>query len=133
MGTRSRNGVENEDGTVTSIYCHRDGYPSGVAATLLEAYNAPERVRALIDLGDLSCLYGELEPPAGVVHTFDAPVKGVTIAYKRDRGERNVDPVTHIAQAWPDYGQEYLYLFRRSGEWAMVQGDQPTLGWAPLA
>lgn len=27
MATRSRIGIENQDGTVTSVYCHWDGYP----------------------------------------------------------------------------------------------------------
>jgi hypothetical protein len=26
MSTRSRIGIENQDGTTTSIYCHFDGY-----------------------------------------------------------------------------------------------------------
>jgi len=34
MATRSRIAIENQDGTVTSIYCHFDGYLSGVGKLL---------------------------------------------------------------------------------------------------
>jgi hypothetical protein len=30
MSTRSRIAIENQNGSVTSVYCHFDGYISGV-------------------------------------------------------------------------------------------------------
>ena len=33
MSTRSNIGIINADGSVTAIYCHNDGYPSGVGKT----------------------------------------------------------------------------------------------------
>ena len=35
MATRSLIAVQNADGTFLSIYCHWDGYPSGVGKDLL--------------------------------------------------------------------------------------------------
>src|SRR4029450_988789 len=54
MATRARVGVRNEDGTVTSIYTHWDGYPEHHLPILTEAYATEERARALIALGDVS-------------------------------------------------------------------------------
>jgi hypothetical protein len=56
MSTRSRIGIENQDGTTTSIYCHFDGYISGVGKLLKEYYTTQAKVKALIKLGDISSL-----------------------------------------------------------------------------
>ena len=55
MGTRSI--IAKRDGdAVRAIYCHWDGYPSGVGATLLEHYQDPEKIDRLLTLGDISGL-----------------------------------------------------------------------------
>jgi hypothetical protein len=56
MSTRSRIGILNDDRSVTSIYCHFDGYPSGVGAILVAHYHDTVKVRELISLGDISSL-----------------------------------------------------------------------------
>jgi hypothetical protein len=38
MSTRSRIAIENQNGSVTSIYCHFDGYISGVGKTIKRIY-----------------------------------------------------------------------------------------------
>lgn len=43
----------NSDGTVTSIYCSCDGYLSGAGKILSKYYNTYERVKKLMELGDL--------------------------------------------------------------------------------
>lgn len=68
------------------IYCHWDGYPSHNGKLLLENYNTPEKVDALINMGSISILDKSMEAPEG--HTFDTPVDGYTIFYHRDRGEK---------------------------------------------
>ena len=35
------------------VYCHSDGYPSGVGATLLKHFDTYEKVLNLVSLGDL--------------------------------------------------------------------------------
>jgi len=55
MSTRSRIAIKTETG-YRSIYCHWDGYPTGVGKTLMDYWNTPERIHALMDLGDLSQL-----------------------------------------------------------------------------
>ncbi len=57
MATRSRIGIELADGSILSIYCHLDGYPEFNGVKLVENFNTLEKVKELIDLGDISCLW----------------------------------------------------------------------------
>jgi hypothetical protein len=104
MATRSRIGIENQDGTVSSIYCHFDGYESGVGAILKVHYTNREKVQSLIDLGDISSLNETIEE---------------TVAYHRDRGERlhkaRVDASIE-AFGKSDF-EEYGRVFTLEGEW----------------
>lgn len=67
MATHCRIGIKNEDGSVTSIYCHNDGDPNGpVGYALKMYYDTDEKVRKLLELGDLSALGEEpIEDPEG--------------------------------------------------------------------
>jgi hypothetical protein len=56
MGTRSTIALEFADGTVEQIYCHWDGYLSGVGAELVSDYSDPFALRELIDAGDTSTI-----------------------------------------------------------------------------
>jgi hypothetical protein len=56
MATRSNIAIENQDRTVSSIYCHFDGYIDEVGKTLYENYNTREKMEQLIALGDISSL-----------------------------------------------------------------------------
>jgi hypothetical protein len=56
MGTRSTIALEFADGTVEQIYCHWDGYLSGVGAELQSDYMDPFSLRELIDAGDTSTI-----------------------------------------------------------------------------
>lgn len=116
MSTRSTISIKNQDGTFTGIYCHFDGYPSGVGVTLLEKYQDENKIRELIALGDISVLGEEVNPKGS--HSYSSPESGVTIAYGRDRGETGTDPQT--TDTWQD-NQSYNYLFD-DGKW-YVDGE----------
>ena len=61
MSTRSNIGIQKEDGTVEVIYCHFDGYPTGVGQELLDNYNSKKLAQDLVDLGNISGLCESLE------------------------------------------------------------------------
>jgi len=63
MSTRSRVGIVSPDGTVTSIYCHFDGYwgENGIGYTLRDHYKGEAKVRKLMAGGDTSNIDPELE------------------------------------------------------------------------
>lgn len=58
MATRSfiarRDDITNE---YTAIYCHWDGYPEGVGATLRDHYTDDVRVKMLVNSGGISSLH----------------------------------------------------------------------------
>lgn len=115
MSTRSRIGIQLENGKVESIYCHFDGYVTGgVGETLVNHYTDIDKIKKMIFLGDMSCLNKSIECPDG--HSYETPISGYSIFYGRDRGETGIDSVTHDADIWPDYGQDYEYLFK-DGKW----------------
>lgn len=124
MGTRSRIAIEREGGSVESIYCHWDGYPSYNGRILLEKYGDRTKVEALIALGDISSLGEEVEPKDLSQHSYDTPEKGVTVAYHRDRGQRKNGPNYHLDRDHFVQGdvEEYGYLFTKEGEWIQIKG-----------
>ena len=117
MATRSTIGMLLEDGqTIRSVYCHWDGYPEGVGATLKEHYTDLAKIERLLDIGDISSLREEI----GEQHDFDA-VSDVTTFYGRDRGETGINALTHADEhewigfrrgSWCEYG--YLWA---DGQW----------------
>jgi len=129
MATRSRIAIENENGTVSSVYSHWDGYPSNNGRILMEHYKDRDKLQKLIDLGSLSSLAEEVDIPEGVNHTFENQVKGITVFYGRDRGEDNVEAKEHpdrIAFLLSDV-EEYGYLLTKEGVWLMVDGHKKAL------
>lgn len=61
MATTSTIAVQHTDGTVSQIYCHFDGYLSGVGKELLAHYNTLEQAEALVAMGGASCIRETLE------------------------------------------------------------------------
>jgi hypothetical protein len=120
MATRSNIGIVNDDGSVTGIYCHWDGYPENNGKLLLKHYNTTAIVYELMDLGNLSYLAENLYCDDNN-HSFNNPADKVCVAYGRDRGEKNADSksFTNISEfekfagnSWSDY----QYLFN-NGKW----------------
>ena len=121
MATRSRIAIETTDTSgnkvIKSIYCHFDGYPSGVGKTLMENYQDREKVEALISLGDISFIKEEVTPSGS--HSFNSPQERVTVAYHRDRGEKFNPPRANasVSEFFLSDIEEYGYLFTEEGEW----------------
>lgn len=137
MGTRSRIGRQNADGTVSAIYCHWDGYLSNVGAILHKHYQDATKVDALIALGDLSSIAEEI----GEEHDFDwrneyyknggswenDPRDKMCNAYGRDRKEEKTAAqiVTDADLFWKTRHQrwaEYQYLYT-DGAWLVQVYD----------
>jgi hypothetical protein len=76
MGTRSTIALEFADGTVEQVYCHWDGYLSGVGAELQSDYMDPFALRDLIDDGDMRhcplCGHVEAAKPVEALEGADA-------------------------------------------------------------
>jgi hypothetical protein len=125
MSTNSRIGIQDEDGSIRSIYCHWDGYPACNGKTLYEEYQDRERVMALIELGDLSALYGALVPADGQQHSFFHPAGGVCIAYHRDRQDDYNEP--RLDDTIEDFTiggfSSYGYVYTKENQWRLFRDN----------
>jgi hypothetical protein len=117
MSTRSRIAIENQDGTVDSIYCHFDGYLEGVGKTLFNHYDQ-EKLEKLLELGDISSL-GE--------STID------TVAYCRDRGEdlhfKTFKDVEDLFENGFNSAEEYIYCLTKEGIWLVNKYGESVVGY----
>jgi hypothetical protein len=104
MATRSRIGIQNQDGSVTSIYCHWDGYPSGNGKTLVQHYMDRRRVEALIALGNISQLEDLVHYRHRAGQSFNT------------RLDKSVEE--YFASDLEDYG----YLFTLENKWVCICG-----------
>ena len=108
MGTRSRIGLQLEDGSVLSVYHHWDGYPSGLGKKLVKDYNSKDKIAELIDGGDMSSCMS--------THNWDMEECEEHVQYYSIRGE-NCAPEHHetVDQFlnWQTDG-EYAYLWRNN-------------------
>ena len=110
MGTRSRIGIELNDGSILSVYHHWDGYPTWLGRALTTHYNTKEKVAELIDGGDMSSCWSDSIWGDKLSEGEYAP------AYYSARGE-DCPPTLHMNQAqFFAAGEEYSYIFR-DGEW----------------
>lgn len=103
MSIRAHIGILQEDGSVDVIYCHSGGSLNFTGNILLRHYRGKKKVRALIELGDISSLGKDLD------HTK---------AYGRDLHEPNTKAMhfeTHsdYEKYLKEHGRdiEYSYLF----------------------
>jgi hypothetical protein len=124
MATRSFICKSLPNNTVVGVYCHYDGYPSGVGATLSTHYTTTARVDALLSLGSISQLHPRLVPDLGDTHTFDNPAANVTIAYHRDRGEAMSSTTfpsldVMVANVADQLGVEFVYIWD-GNEWVTL-------------
>ena len=117
MSTNCSVAIQNEDGSVTGIYGHWDGYLDGVGAELLDKFRTVTEVKELIMLGDCSSIVDTVE------------------AYHRDKGEKwdSVAPRVHNSynEFIEDMGQEYNYLFD-NGVWMVSEAYADTDIMEPL-
>ena len=109
MGTRSRIGIELKDQSILSVYCHYDGYPSFNGRILRDNFDTIEKVKELIDGGDMSCTWtnagwnNETLPETGPL-------------YYSSRGEDCPPRLDKDMEEFFSMGEEYSYIFR-NGNW----------------
>ena len=103
MSTRSYIGIENNDGSVDFVYCHFDGYPTGVGAGLVNL--GRRQARALINQGDLRTLTEPFQTPGSKL-------------FEGFRHSGSLDKFRRTAQREVSFG----YLINRHGTWKVCSG-----------
>jgi hypothetical protein len=110
MSTRGRLGIELADESILSVYCHFDNYPEFNGVKLVEHFNTREKVSSLIDGGDISSLWTNLD-----WNNETLPETGPL--YYSSRGE---DCPPRIDANKYDYladGEEYAYIYTLNNQW----------------
>ncbi len=123
MSTRSTISIMDKNGQVKSIYCHSDGYLSYNGIILFNYYQNAQKVKELIDLGDLSSLEKEIHPNPNQIHDFDKRQDGVCCFYGRDRGEKGTQAseFNNIVELKKDFFEEYNYIFKeKNNTWYLI-------------
>ena len=122
MGTRSRIGIQLKDDSILSVYCHYDGYPEFNGRVLRDHYNTVEKVRNLIDGGDMSCTWtnagwnNETLPETGPL-------------YRTARGESMEDNAPRLDESIFDFlekenNEEYAYIWTVNNKWVCMKMNQ---------
>lgn len=121
MGTRSRIGVVNPSGSITSIYCHWDGYPDHHLPILTGHYDTKDKVADLIALGSLSSLGRNL----GTRH---APQNDPEVCTSHFRDHGDLEAVATLSSNFEDFltlcdetSAMWYYLFRDDTWWEVGQ------------
>lgn len=92
MATRSSIALVNTfDASISSVYCHWDGYLEHNGKILVEHYDNESAARQLLDHGDISVLARHIRPSSVDTHSFSKPERDVCVFYKRDRNDDNAD------------------------------------------
>lgn len=148
MSTRSNIAVVNPNGSVTSIYCHYDGYLSHVGDRLVKHYDTLEKAQALVTLGALSSIGQYIKaPPLPKDHDpldLSHPDQEC-VYYHRDRGEpeENTKPyqfenltVYRVRSTLGNIFEQFNYLFWNN-TWYIHGGNglyrQTTISGIPMA
>ena len=141
MSTRSVIGILNEDGTVTSVYSHYDGYPEHNGYFLKKYFDTTEKVQNLISNGDISSLVSN-QNWKREKHPMINNKQVLKTLYYVDRPEpwENIKPQKHNNQTEffeRDCCDEFKYLFippvgawnyLSKGFWKCYDTTNPTKG-----
>ncbi len=125
MSTNSLIGVTHGD-NFKMIYCHFDGYLTGVGAMLHKHFDSP-RANHLVALGDLSVLAENICAPADSNHSFDTPTPGVCVFYGRDRNDdvdQEFDTLVGVDE-FNEYISEFAYTYlMHNDQWYVIRAGE---------
>ena len=109
MATRGRIGIELSDGSILSVYSHWDNYPEFNGVKLQEHFNSYEKASELIDGGDISALWTNLDWNNETLPTTGA-------LYYTSRGDVTEPRYDMSLKTYLADGEEYAYVFTNH-EW----------------
>jgi hypothetical protein len=122
MGTRSRIGIQLKNNSIVSVYCHWDGYPEFNGRILRDHYDTVEKVRDLIDGGNISALHtnagwnNETLPEVGPLYYTS---RGESI---EDNAPRYDDDIFDFLKK--ENNEEYAYIFSVNNKWVCTKMNQ---------
>jgi len=121
MATRARIGIQLKNNSIVSVYCHWDGYPEFNGRILRDHYDTVEKVRDLIDGGNISALHtnagwsNETLPEVGPLYYTS---RGESI---EDNAPRYDDIFDFLKK---ENNEEYAYIFSVNNKWVCTKMNQ---------
>jgi len=122
MGTRSRIGIQLQDDSILSVYCHYDGYPEFNGRVLRDNYNTVEKVKELIDGGNMSCTWtnadwnNETMPEMGALYYTS---RGESMESNAPRYD---DDLFEFLKK--ENNEEYAYIWSVNNKWVCMNMNQ---------
>jgi len=122
MATRARIGIQLKNNSIVSVYCHWDGYPEFNGRILRDHYDTVEKVRDLIDGGNISALHtnagwsNETLPEVGPLYYTS---RGESI---EDNAPRYDDDIFDFLKK--ENNEEYAYIFSVNNKWVCTKMNQ---------
>jgi len=112
-----------KDGSILSIYSHWDNFPEHNGRILRTHYNTREKVEALVDGGDVSCLWtddGFYTSEGKTKRGYYGPL------HYSERGEDSPPRLDKDLCEYllPDNSEEYAYIFTQNQEWVCYNMNQ---------
>ena len=136
MSTKSLIAKRIGEDRYRTIYCHLDGFPTYNGAMLVDHYSTEELVDRLMELGDLSVLKEKADPDPRRVHKFEYSMRqsGVTVAYGRDRGEKNTQAkeFTFEELSAPGNWADFIYVYDLDHTWKYFKACECEEGFRDL-
>lgn len=124
MSTNARIGIQIKNGNIVSAYHHWDGYPEWLGVTLNKIYNTEEKVRELIDGGDMSSCYSDSEYD---YEKQEFVKRDPRPTYYSEQGEdcppKLAESITEYLEQTDKCCGEFAYLFC-GGEWFCYDTDR---------
>ena len=124
MGTRSTIGYALTDDSIVSVYCHYDGYPEFNGKVLNEYYTNVDKVRELLDGGDMSSLrtdHGWNNETLSEVGPLRYTSRGENIKDVQPEYSKDLDSYLKHCD---DVCGEYAYVFKNN-KWHCYQIGNP--------
>ena len=118
MATRSRIGIELNDGSILSAYHHWDGYPQWLGRILNTHYNTKTKVADLIDGGDMSCAWTNERWTGKDLAPYVKEIKETEEygpQYYSQRGENTPPRYDQTREEFLSDGEEFSYIFTSAG------------------
>ena len=122
MATRGRIGIQLEDNSVLSVYCHYDSYPEFNGRILRDHFDTKEKVANLIDGGDISCLWtnagwnNETLPKSGPLYYT---MRNETLESNAPRYDESIFDFLDKKN-----NEEYAYIWTVNNEWKCVKMNE---------
>ncbi len=128
MSTNAYIYIKRDENSYEGIYCHYDGYISGVGATLYKFYDDVGKINQLINLGDISSLDKECSniPKYETFSDFGRGIRipGYTFAYHRDAKEPKRKS-SYLTLEEIKKSNTYSYIWNNNTQsWFFVYGEK---------